>query len=158
MEAQPAHRVLVHAKGDYDFRSDKLEVNGQQIELDAIQFKGVATKEDCLKSHARREYISIYMIDEVFSPFVELLRRNAEIGLIIVNLDARKCEERPDVLRLSFDGMDMTRNAGISNKELTQILADAIQSRLTAHLKRAETLLFAIAVMTGLISLHFLFK
>ena len=102
MEAEPAHRVLVHLKGDYDVGSDKLELNGQQIPLHTIQITGVSTKEDCLKSHATQNYISINMINHVFAPFLELMRSNTQTGEIVLKLDAWPLNER--FLRLSFDG------------------------------------------------------
>jgi hypothetical protein len=152
MEAEPAHRVLVHLKGNYAIGSDKLELNGQEIQLDKVQITGVSTKEDCLKSHATQNYVSIYMIDHVFVPFVELIRsNNIQTSEILLKLDARPLSER--TLRLSVDGMDITRNAGVSIKE-QHTLADTRQARLSAQLKTIHTLLFAIAVMTGLIVLH----
>jgi hypothetical protein len=151
MEAEPAHRVLVHLKGDYDVGSDKLELNGQQIPLHTIQITGVSTKEDCLKSHATQNYISINMIDHVFAPFLELMRSNTQTGEIVLKLDAWPLNER--FLRLSFDGMDIKGSAGVSIKEHT--LAEA---RLSAQLKTIRELLFAIAVIMGLILLHFVFR
>lgn len=68
IEAEPKHRVLVNAKGDYHRQSDRLELNGQQIDLDYIKITAVSTKEDCIKNHARRNYITIRMIDHVL-PF-----------------------------------------------------------------------------------------
>jgi hypothetical protein len=155
MEAEPAHRVLVHLKGDYAVGSDKLELNGQQLPLDTIQITGVSTKEDCLKSHAAQNYISIYMIDHVFQPFVELMRNNTQAGEIVLKLDVRPLSER--ALRLSFDGMDITRNAGVSIKEHT-LAAETRQASLSAELKTIRILLFAIAAMVGLIFLHVLFR
>jgi hypothetical protein len=156
LEAEPAHRVLINAKGEYDSRSDKLEINGQEIDLDRIQISAVPTKEDCLKSHARRGYISIGMIDHVFSPFVELLRKNTQTGEIVMALDAQQHPEVSDAVRLSFDGMDMTRSAGAAVKEQTQ--QDRLISRLADHMRRSERFLFAIAVITGLIFVHVLFR
>ena len=57
LEALPCHTVLVQAIG---YRSDTLKLNGRLLNLDDIQIKAVSTKEDCLKSHARAECISIY--------------------------------------------------------------------------------------------------
>jgi hypothetical protein len=156
MEAEPAHRVLVHAKGNYAQGSDKLELNGQQIPLDTIQIKGVFTKEDCFKSHARLGIIDVYMIDHVFRPFVELLRRYAHTGEMIVKLEVHPHKQFPDMLSLSFGGMDITCNAGVSINE--QTLAETLHASLSAQLKSIRTLLLAIAVMTGLIVIHILFK
>jgi hypothetical protein len=151
MEAEPAHRVLVNAKGIYDSFHDRLELNGRQIDLDSIQIQGASTKEDCLKSHARHGHIAIYMIDSVFSDFVDLVRGGTERGEeIVMTLDAQPHKEISDVIRLSFDGIDMTRNVGVSSKDEGE--------RLLPHIKRSERLLFTIAVMTGLILLHFLFR
>jgi len=112
MEAEPAHKVRVNAKGDYDYRSDKLECNGQQINVDNILIQGVATKEDCLKSNVRHGHMTIYMIDSVFSAFVDLLRGSRETGEIVVALDAQQDKEFPDIIRLWFDGIEMTRSVG----------------------------------------------
>jgi hypothetical protein len=109
VEAEPTHRVLVNAKGDYDARSDKLEVNGLAIDLDTIQIKAVNTKEDCLKSHARLSYMSIYMIESVFVRFVDRLRTSSETGEILMMLDAHQDKEYPDIVRLSFDGINLTQ-------------------------------------------------
>lgn len=154
MEAEPAHKVLVHAKGDYDLQSDKLELDGQQIELDSIQIQAVSTKEDCLKSNARRGHISIYMIDHVFSSFVELLRGGTQTGEIVMMLSARPLDGHPEILRISFDGIDLTRKAGAPINDQT----GGDLAHLSAQLRTNQTLLVAIAVMFGLMLLHFLFR
>jgi len=155
MDAEPAHRVLVNAKGDYDHRSDdKLELNGQQISLDQIQITAVSTKEDCLKNHARLSHITIRMIDHVFSPFVELLRSNTQTDEMLIKLRARPSKEYPDMLWLSFDGIDLTRNAGVEIGDQTL----AREERLVAGLNTIKKLLSAIAVMTGLVLLHIIFR
>jgi hypothetical protein len=87
----------------------------------------------------------------VFAPFLELIRSDTQTGEIVLKLDAWPLNER--FLRLSFDGMDMKRSAGVSIKEHT--LAEA---RLSAQLKTIRELLFAIAVIMGLILLHFVFR
>jgi hypothetical protein len=156
MEAEPAHRVLIHAKGIYERGSDELKLNGERVGLDLIQIMGVSTKDDCLKSHARLSHISLYMIDNVFSSFVELLRNNTDTGEILIKLDSYKLKDSPEILRISFDGMDVTRNAGGSIRD--QTLANTLQARIVADLKTSKNLLFAIAAMTGLILLHFLFR
>jgi hypothetical protein len=96
------------------------------------------------------------MIDHVFSSFVELLRRNIETGEIVMKLDARPLRDSPEILRISLDGMDITRNAGVSIKE--QTLVETRQQHISAQLNAIRTLLFAIAVMTGLIVLHIIFR
>jgi hypothetical protein len=112
LEALPCHTVLVQAIGKYDYRSDTLKLNGRPLNLDNIQIKGVSTKEDCLKSHARAECVSIYMIDSVFVPFVDLLRKNAEPGEIVMRLGAQPHNRHPDMISLVFDGITTTRRVG----------------------------------------------
>jgi hypothetical protein len=112
LEALPCHTVLVQAIGKYDYRSGTLKLNGRPLDLDNIQIKPVSTKEDCLKSHARAECISIYMIDTVFVPFVDLLRKNAEPGEIVMRLDAKPHNRHPDMISLVFDGITTTRRVG----------------------------------------------
>jgi hypothetical protein len=154
MEAEPVHRVLVRAKGDYHFSSDKLLINGQHIEINTIQITSVSSKEDCLKSHARQGHIAIYMIDSVFLPFVDLLRRDKESCEIIMALDAQQ-QEHPDFVRLMFDGIEITRPVGAARKD--QMPGDT-WSRLPNHIERTELLLLAIAVITGLIFLQLVFR
>ena len=108
--ALPCHTVLVQAIGKYDYRSNTLKLNGRPLNLDNIQIKSVSTKEDCLKSHARAECISIYMIDSVFVQFVDLLRKNTEPGEIVMRLDAQPHNRRPDMISLVFAGI--TRRVG----------------------------------------------
>jgi hypothetical protein len=110
LEALPCHTVLVQAIGKYDYRSDTLKLNGRPLNLDNIQIKAVSKKEDCLKSHARAECISIYMIDSVFVQFVDLLRKNTE--QIVMRLDAQPHNRRPDMISLVFDGITTTRRVG----------------------------------------------
>jgi hypothetical protein len=112
LEALPCHTVVVQAIGKYDYRSDTLKLNGRPLDLDNIQIKAVSTKEDCLKSHARAECISIYMIDSVFVPFVDLLRKNAEPGEIVMRFNAKPHNRRPDMISLVFDGITTTRRVG----------------------------------------------
>jgi hypothetical protein len=156
MEAEPIHRVLVNAKGEYDFRSDKLALNGRELDVDHIQFTAVSTKKDGLKNFAHRDHISIQMIDNVFAPFVELLRRNTQTGEIVMTLYAQQHQEFADMIRLSFDGVVVTRSAGAAIKD--QTLRDRRLSQLADHMRRSERLLFAIAVIVGLILLHLLFR
>jgi hypothetical protein len=104
--------MLVQATGKYDYRSDTLKLNGRPLNLDNIQIKSVSTKGDCLKSHARAECISIYMIDSVFVPFVDLLRKNAEPGEIVMRLDTQPHNRHPDMISLVFDGITTTRRIG----------------------------------------------
>jgi hypothetical protein len=112
LEALPCHTVLVQAIGKYDCRSDTLKLNGRPLDLDNIQIKAVSTKEDCLKSHARAECISIYMIDSVFVRFVDLLRKNTEPGETVMRLDAQPHNRYPDVISLVFNGVATTRYVG----------------------------------------------
>ena len=112
LEALPCHTVLVQAIGKYDYRSDTLKLNGRPLNLDYIQIKAVSTKEDCLKSHAQAECISVYMIDSVFVSFVDLLSKNAEPGEIVMRLDAQPHNRRPDMISLVFDGITTTRRGG----------------------------------------------
>jgi hypothetical protein len=104
--------MLVQATGKYDYRSDTLKLNGRPLNLDNIQIKSVSTKVDCLKSRARAECISIYMIDSVFVPFVDLLSKNAELGEIVMRLDAQPHNRHPDMISLVFDGITTTRRVG----------------------------------------------
>jgi hypothetical protein len=112
LEALPCHTVLVQGIGKYDYRSDTLKLSGRSLDLDNIRIKAVSTKEDCLKSHARAECISIYMIDSVFVAFVDLLRKNPEPGEIVMRLDAQPHNRRPDIISLVFDGITITRRVG----------------------------------------------
>ena len=112
LEALPCHTVMVQAIGKYDYRSDTLKLNGRPLNLDNIQIKAVSTKEDCLKSHARAECISVYMIDSVFVSFVDLLSKNAEPGEIVMRLDAQPHNRRPDMISLVFAGITTTRRVG----------------------------------------------
>ena len=112
LEALPCHTVLVQAISKYDCRSDTLKLNGRPLDLDNIQIKGVSTQKDCRKSHARAGCISIYMIDSVFVPFVDLLRKNAEPGEIVMRLDAQPHNRHPDMISLVFDGITTTRRVG----------------------------------------------
>ena len=112
LEALPCHTVLVQATGKYDYRSDTLKLNGRPLNLENIQIKSVSTKEDCLKSHARAECISVYMIDSVFVSFVDLLSKNAEPGEIVMRLDAQPHNRRPDMISLVFAGITTTRRVG----------------------------------------------
>jgi hypothetical protein len=112
LEAWPCHTVLVQAIGKYDYRSGTLKLTGRPLNLDNIQIKAVSTKEDCLKSQARAEGISIYMIDSVFVPFVDLLGKNAEPGEIVTRLDAQPHNRHPDMISLVFDGITTTRRVG----------------------------------------------
>ena len=113
LEALPCHTVLVQAIGKYE--SDTLKLNGRPLNLDNIQIKAVSTKEDCLKSHARAECISIYMIDSVFVPFVDLLRKNAEPVEIVMRLDAHLRNRHPDMISLVFGGITTRRVGAISS-------------------------------------------
>jgi hypothetical protein len=115
LEALPCHTVLVQAIGKYDYRSDTLKLNGRPINLDNIQITAVSTKEDCLKSRARAERVSIYMIDSVFVPFVDLLRKNAEPGEIVMRLGAQPHNRHPDMISLVFDGITTTRRVGATS-------------------------------------------
>lgn len=167
MEAEPIHRVLVNARGEYELRSDALQINGQRLELNSIQFTSVSTKEDCLRSYAssrpphsdgyspRFEHIAIYMIDGVFMAFVDLLRRDEERGEIVMMLDAQPNEKYPDILRLTFDGITITGPVRRSGKH--QMLG-ATASYVPGHIKRMELLLSAIAVIMGFMLLHFVFR
>ena len=156
MEAEPCHRVLVHAKGEYNLGSDKLALNGRELNVYLIQIIGVFTKEDCLKNFAHRGYIQVRMIDNVFTPFVELLRRNTQTGKIVMTLYAEQHQEFEDMIRLSFDGIDVTRSTGAESKD--QTLRDRQLSQFVDHMRSSESLLFAIAVIVGLIYLHFIFR
>jgi len=156
MESEPRHEVLVNAKGEYDSESEKLTLNGRELDVGHIQFSGVFTKEDGLKNFAHRNYIAIRMIDNVFAPFVERLRRNTQTGEIVMTLYAQQHQEFADMIRLSFDGIQVTSSAGAAIKD--QTLRDRRLSQLADHMRRSERLLFAIAVIVGLIFLHFLFS
>jgi hypothetical protein len=105
LEVLPCHTMLVQATGKYDYQSDPLKLNGRSLNLENIQIKSVSTKEDCLKSHARAECISIYMIDSVFVPFVDLLSKNAEPGEIVMRLDAQPHNRHPDMISLVFEAL-----------------------------------------------------
>ena len=104
LEALPCHTVLVQAIGKYDCRSDTLKLSGRPLNLDNIQIKAVSTKKDCLKSHARAECISIYMIDSVFVQFVDPLRKNTEPGEIVMRLGAQPHSRHPDMTALRQRG------------------------------------------------------
>ena len=73
-----------------------------------------------------------------------------------MTLYAQQHQEFADMIRLSFDGIAVTRSAGAAVKEQTQ--QDRLISRLADHMRRSERFLFAIAVITGLIFLHFLLR
>jgi hypothetical protein len=112
LEALPCQTVMVQAIGKYDYWSDTLKLNGRPLNLDNIQIKAVSTKADCLKSHVRAECISIYTIDSVFVQFVDLLRKDAEPGEIVMRLDAQPHNRHPDMISLVFDGITTTRRVG----------------------------------------------
>jgi hypothetical protein len=115
LEALPCHTVLMQAVGKYDYRSDTLKLNGRPLDLDNIQIKAVSIKEDCLKSHARAECISIYMIDSVFVPLVDLLRKSTEPAEIVMRLDAQPHNSHPDMISLVFEGITTTRRVGATS-------------------------------------------
>ena len=52
------------------------------------------------------------MIDSVFVQFVDLLRKNAEPGEIVMRLDAQPHNRHPDMISLVFDGITTTRRVG----------------------------------------------
>ena len=67
-------------------------------------------------------------------------------------LGARPWVGLPGCLRLTFDGMDMKRKVGATTGDQT------LPASLLAHLHTIQTMLYAIAVMMGVLLLCFLFK
>jgi hypothetical protein len=113
VETEPTHRTRIVGKGDYyGAYGDKLEILGEALDPDDIQIMRVTTKEESLRSAAHHGIIQINMIDTVFEPLVALLRSSDEIGDITMSLRARPLQEAPEILRLSFEGMDVKRRAG----------------------------------------------
>jgi hypothetical protein len=73
---EPEHRVWINARWRYRWDSDKLVVNGTELEPPVLEISPSNDSEVIELDHARHEFIVVHVVDKLFAALLDAVRRN----------------------------------------------------------------------------------
>jgi hypothetical protein len=141
LEFEPEHRAIINAKWKHDWHSEKLFLDGHEIEPHIVQFALTANREDTEKSRADHEFLVVYMMKDVFWPLVKVIQRG-DIERATLILRAEPHDKLDDRLRLVFGNLEITHKELAEKKGLSDVE------------KRFEYILYGIGMLLILILLE----
>jgi hypothetical protein len=105
-ETKPGHKPFIEANWRYDRVSDKLILNGDEIEPGTIEISLASHREDTELSRADHNGLVLYMIQSAFLPLVQRIRQ-ADVEQATLILRAEPHEKTTEILRLVFGNVSI---------------------------------------------------